>query len=101
MTRVSVDIDLDDVIDEISDRDLIEELQDRYRRGRITPALISGARQFTAPDDGGRALRLLADQIACGETADALDTLASMFPAAPVHDAIGYARRSGTLRLSS
>lgn len=101
MATVSVDIDLEDYIDELSDKDLIEELQDRFERGRIKPAMLSAARQFVAPDDGGRMLRLLADQIACGETAEALDTLASMFPAAPVHDAIGYARRSGTLRLSS
>lgn len=101
MTRVSVDIDIDDVIDEISDYDLITELQARHKQGRIAPKLAQSAKQFVTPDDGGRTLRLLADQIACGETAEALDTLASMFPATPVQDAIGYARRSGTLRLSA
>lgn len=95
MPRITVDIDLEDVIDDISDKDLIEELQSRIKTDQIHKHLLSaglklvGNQSETASD-----LRLLADQIACGETADALSTLAAIFPNTPVYDAIGFARRT-------
>lgn len=101
MTTVTIDIDLDDVIDDISDRQLIEELQDRMRRGRITKNMMTAAREFLPPGDTDRILRLLADQIACGETADALATLEAIFPSAPVANAVGFASRTMPLRLNS
>ena len=101
MTTVTVDIDLNDVIDDLSDRELIEELQCRMRAGRITKNMMAAAREFLPPDNTDRILRLLADQIACGETADALATLATIFHDTPVAAAIGYASRTTSLRLAS
>jgi len=101
MTTVTIDIDLDDVIDDMSDRQLIEELQRRMRRGRITKNMLTAAREFLPPNDTDRILRRLADQIACGETAEALDTLATIFPQTPVSSAIGYASRTLPLGLSA
>jgi len=76
-------------------------LQCRMRAGRITKNMMTAAREFLPPDDTDRILRLLADQIACGETAEALATLATIFPSTPVASAVGFASHTIPLRLSS
>lgn len=93
---VEVDVDLDYVIDEISDADLIQELERRVSDGRPRNEKL-GKRakvllQSESTDD--RTIERLAEHIAAGETAEALDELARLFPKFTPHNAIAFARRS-------
>lgn len=102
---VDVDVDLDDYVKDISDRALIAEVANRAydekfasklseKLGTVALAITAVVNDDTdVNDDTQRILDRLAEEIASGDTANALDTLHSMFPSLNLHKAISFARR--------
>ena len=99
MTSITVDVDIEDFLDEASDRALIAEVNERMTKASFVSLFSERIKNAPPISDGTQStLNRLAEEIACGDTANALDTLRSIFPSLSTHNAIGFAHRTMQVR---